>query len=51
MREAARSLPVAPGWDIVFNSRVRASGASYAQIQDQMRTLLGRAELLEEPVA
>ena len=51
MREAARSLPVTPGWDIVFNSRVQASGAGYAQIQDQMRTLLGRAELLEEPVA
>ena len=51
MREAARSLPVAPGWDIVFNSRVQAARATYAQIQDQMRTLLERAELLEEPVA
>ena len=48
LREAVGSLHIASGWDIVFNSRVSIAAASYAQIQDTMRTLLDRAELLEE---
>lgn len=49
MREAARSLPVAAGYDIVFNSRARAATATFAQIRVEMRSLLDRADLLEEP--
>ena len=48
MREAIGSLCIASGWDIVFNSRVNIAQASYAQIRETMRTLLERAELLEE---
>ena len=48
MKDAARSLPVAPGWDIVFNSRKPAAEASFAQIREQMGSALGRAGLLEE---
>ncbi len=48
MREAIGSLCIVSGWDIVFNSRVRIANASYAQIRETMRTLLQRAELLEE---
>lgn len=48
MREAVGSLCVGSGWDIVFNSRVKIAQASYAQIREAMRTLLERAELLQE---
>ena len=48
MREAIMSLSIRSGWDIVFNARVRVAQSSYAQIQETMRTLLERAELLEE---
>lgn len=48
MREAIGSLSIAPGWDIVFNSRVNIAHSSYAQIREAMRALLERAELLEE---
>jgi len=51
MREAVGSLCIAPGWDIVFNSRVKVAGASFAQIRGAMQTLLERAEVLEEPVS
>ena len=48
MREAVSSLSVAPGWDIVFNSRVKVAHASFAQIRGAMQAMLERAELLEE---
>lgn len=48
LREAARSLPVAPGWDIVFNSRAQVASASFVQIREEMRSLLERANLLED---
>ena len=48
MREAIGSLRIAPGWDLVFNSRVNIAQASYAQIREAIRILLERAELLEE---
>lgn len=50
LRAAVSSLFISPGWDIVFNSRVKIAQASYAQIQETMRLLLERAELLEEAI-
>jgi ribonuclease P protein component len=50
LREAVGSLSIAQGWNIVFNSRVKIATASYAQIRMQMKDLLERAELLEEPL-
>jgi ribonuclease P protein component len=48
LREAVRSLPVAPGWDVVINSRRGAAEASYNQLHGQVRELMGRARLLQE---
>ena len=50
MREVISSLPIVSGWDVVFNSRGKIATASYAQIRMQMKDLLERAELLEEPL-
>ena len=48
LKEAARSLPVAGGWDLVINSRRGAATASYDQLRGQIRELLGRAGVLKE---
>jgi ribonuclease P protein component len=48
LREAVRSLAVAPGWDVVINSRRGAAEASYDQLRGQVRELMGRARLLQE---
>ena len=48
LREAARSLAVAPGWDIVVNSRRGAPQASYHQLRSQLAELLRKANLLAE---
>ena len=48
LKEAARSLPVAGGWDLVINSRRGAASASYDQLRSQIRELLGRAGVLKE---
>jgi ribonuclease P protein component len=47
LKAAASKMPVAAGWDIVFNSRAPIANASFAQIEEQMRVLLDRAGLLE----
>jgi ribonuclease P protein component len=49
LREAVRSLPVAPGWDVVLNARRGAEKAAYADLAGEVQRLLGRARLLEEP--
>ena len=48
LREAVRSLPVAPGWDIVLNTRRGAGEAEYHRLRIELRELLARARLLEE---
>ena len=48
LKEAARSMPVAGGWDIVINSRRGAATASYDQLRSQIRDLLARAGVLKE---
>jgi len=48
LREAVRSLPVVPGWDIVINSRRGAAEASYDQLRAQLSELMTRARLLQE---
>lgn len=48
LREAVRSLAVAPGWDVVINSRRGAAEASYDQLRSQLAELISRARLLQE---
>ena len=48
LREAARSLPVAPGWDLVVNSRRGAQEADYHQLRSVFAELLGRAGVLRD---
>jgi ribonuclease P protein component len=48
LREAARTLPVGPGWDLVVNSRRGAGEASYWELRAELEKLLGRAGVLEE---
>lgn len=48
LREAARSVPVKPGWDIVFIARAPAAEASYAELRATMVEVLRRAKLLSE---
>jgi ribonuclease P protein component len=48
LREAARSLPVAAGWDLVINSRRGAPEADYWQLRADLERLLARAGVLQE---
>ncbi len=50
LREAARSLPVAPGYDIVINTRSGAPEASFHVLRQVMSDLMARAGLLKESV-
>ena len=47
LREAARALPVAPGWDVVLNGRRRAAEVEFSRVLDTMRELMARAKMLE----
>jgi ribonuclease P protein component len=47
LREAARTLPVAPAYDIVVIARKGTVEASYGQLQAALEGLLARAGLLE----
>ena len=51
LREAARSFPVAPGWDLVVNARRGAQEADYHRLRSVFGELMGRAAVLrdEEP--
>lgn len=49
LREAARSLDVTAGLDIVVGVRKPASGANYALLRDAMVTLLERHRALRAP--
>ena len=46
LREALRSLPLAPGWDLVLSARRGAAEAEYQGLREALRALLARAEAL-----
>lgn len=49
LRAVARSLPVAPGWDIVINTRAGAQDARYQDLLAVLAGLMEEAGLLEGP--
>ncbi len=51
LREAARTLSLEPGWDIVVTARQGAQLASYAQLRQELAGLLRRAGVLREAVS
>jgi ribonuclease P protein component len=48
LREAARSLGVAPGCDVVVNARQGAAEAGYWRLRETLSELMARAGLLEQ---
>lgn len=46
LREILRSLPLEPGWDIIFIARPKAAGASFAGLEKSVQGLLSQAQLL-----
>ena len=47
LREAARSLDVGHGWDLVVNARQGAAKADYQRLRAQLSELLSRAGVLQ----
>lgn len=50
LREAARSLPLEEGYDIVIQARRGAEERSYHELRDTLAALLQRAGVLREEV-
>jgi len=48
LREIMRFTSLQPGWDIIFITRSRAAGVSYAELEAAVRDLLYRVGLLVE---
>ena len=48
LREAVRSIPTEPGWDIVLIARNSAAGAGYQRIGVAVSRLLLRAQVLAD---
>lgn len=48
LREAARTLGVAEGYDVIVTARAMAVGASYRELKGALGALLRRAGLLAE---
>ena len=48
LREAARSVPVIPGWDIVLIARSSAVTANYQQIKAAVTGIMHRARILAD---
>jgi ribonuclease P protein component len=46
LREILHSLPLEPGWDIIFIVRSQAASASFARIKKSVQGLLSQAGLL-----
>jgi ribonuclease P protein component len=46
LREILHSLPLEPGWDIIFIARPQAASASFASLKKLVQGLLSRAGLL-----
>ena len=47
LREAARTIPAAPGYDVVIGVRPHAAGAPFAELTRSLEELIGRAGLLQ----
>jgi ribonuclease P protein component len=48
LREILRLTPLQPGWDIIFVARPQAAGAKYRELEQSVKRLLSRAQLLAE---
>ncbi len=48
LREAVRSLPLAPGWDLVLNVRRGAATADFRQLRQTLAELATRAGVLRD---
>lgn len=48
LREGVRTLPVAPGWDMMIIARPPAAAADYHRLRDAVAGLLLRAGVLSE---
>ena len=46
LKEITRSIPIKPGWDIVFIARSGAVEIDYYQLKQSIEKLLARADLL-----
>jgi ribonuclease P protein component len=46
LKEITRSMPIKPGWDIVFIARSGAVEIDYYQLKQSIEKLLARADLL-----
>lgn len=51
IREAARSVTVREGWDLLLTARVGARTSDFRQITSALKDVLARARLLENPAA
>jgi ribonuclease P protein component len=49
LREIARSLPLAEGFDVVITARPEAAGAAFRELKAETELLLRRARLLQAP--
>jgi len=47
LREILRTVPLRPGWDIVFIARTAAASTDYASLKQATKDLLTRAHLVE----
>ena len=50
LREAARTLDVAPGFDVVIGARKAAADAAYATLHKSLASLMQRSGALARPV-
>lgn len=46
LRQAVRSLPLAPGWDLVLNARRGAAKADYHRLREALTGVMRRAGVL-----
>lgn len=49
LREALRSLPLRPGFDVVVTARPEAAAAGFQALRSELALLLRRARLLDAP--
>jgi ribonuclease P protein component len=48
LREICRSLPVAPGWDVVISARPSAIGISFKELASDVQNTLSKSGLINE---
>ena len=51
LKEISRTIPIRPGWDIVFISRPEAAKADYHKLRKSVEGLLYRADLIDRDEA